>query len=151
MPVSSREKIAERLMEQMSDSTALKSLKASYLFVLAPAQDELAHARACAQTALREEVLKAFRVGQQGDRQGRAGCELQAAAAMNELVLDHLRAHKLQYTLAVFQTEAGCKASQRSPERLLQKLGLEKGTRLHAALQGGPHWCRSAAWHNSGC
>ena len=87
------------------------------------------------QKALREEVLRTFCVDSSPAREP-ADSEAEARATFNELILDHLRANKLQYTLAVFQTEAGCKGGQRGPERLLHRLQLEPGSMLQAELQG---------------
>ena len=80
-------------------------------------------------------MLKAFRL----DKGPAASADQpDPAAVLNELIVDHLHASKLQYSLTVFQAESGCKSSRRDPVKLLQKLRLEPGSALEAQLQGEP-------------
>ena len=82
---------------------------------------------------MRQEVLRNFRLPETDTRPANPG-----PSAWNALIVDHLKASKLHFTLAVFQREAACKQTVRDTQQLLSLLHISPGTQLHTAITGEP-------------
>ena len=131
----------ERLVAQlMTDGGALDTLKVSTesrLYVVSPMHEHLCPGHphsvpVCSQKALRQEVLQTFRLSTSSESDGIAAGS--SSKAVNALIVEHLKASKLPFTLAVFQREAGCKHTVRETEQLLSLLHITPGTQLHNAI-----------------
>lgn len=85
------------------------------------------------QKAVRQEVLRNFRLPETD-----AKVASSTPDALNALIVEHLKASKLHFTLAVFQREAACKHTVRDTQQLLSMLRISTGTQLHSTITGGP-------------